>query len=138
MIDRRRLISTALPSLALMGLFSSQARWTDGASVMLAQHKGFGEQPDKPEPPKAAPPEVELSPEEKMKRRYPQPVRVGFLIGLPMLDWQDSTIGFVQDVVRTPEGKIQLIMPYGGWFGRGGRPIAVPIETVAILARQIA
>jgi hypothetical protein len=138
MIDRRRLISTALPSLALLGLYSSQSPWMDGASVVQAQHKGFGEQPDKPEPQKESAPEAELSPEEKMKRRYPQPVRVGFLIGLPMLDWQDSTIGFVQDVVRTPEGKIQLVMPYGGWFGRGGRPIAVPIETVAILARQIA
>ncbi len=82
--------------------------------------------------------EPELSPEQKMQRRYPQPVKAGFLVGLPVLDDNDSTIGFVTKVVRDGEGKVQLIVPYGGWFGRGGRPVAVPIEAVAILARQIA
>jgi hypothetical protein len=81
-----------------------------------------------------------------MNRRFPQPVRVGDLIGLPVLDDDDSTIGYVQDVVRTPAGKIQLVVPYGPWLGwvkAGGpfdwnrRPVAVPIETVAILARQL-
>jgi hypothetical protein len=28
-------------------------------------------------------------------------------------------------------------MPEVGWFGRGGRSVPIPIETVAILARQI-
>jgi hypothetical protein len=91
--------------------------------------------------------EKELSPEEKMARRFPQPVRVGDLIGLPVLDWRDNTLGFVRQVVRTPAGKIQLIVPYRRWFGRvsyegvlswGTRPVAVPIEKVAILGRQIA
>jgi hypothetical protein len=45
-------------------------------------------------------------------------------------------------VVRSPEGKIYLIMPYSARFGWapvawGKRPIAVPIEVVAILARQL-
>jgi hypothetical protein len=88
-----------------------------------------------------------LSPEEKMNRRFPQPVRVGDLIGLPVLDDRDSTIGYVQQVVRTPAGKIQLVVPYGRWFGwvrLGGpfdwnrRPVGVPLEVVAILGRQIA
>ncbi len=35
-----------------------------------------------------------------MQRRCPQPVKVGFLIGLPILDWDDSTIGHVRKVVR--------------------------------------
>ena len=73
-----------------------------------------------------------------MRRRFPQPVRVGDLIGLPVLDWDDITIGHVRHVVRTPEGKIQLIVTYGGWFGWGGRLVPVPLEVVAILARQIA
>lgn len=90
--------------------------------------------------------EKKLTPEQTMNRRFPQPVRVGFLIGLPVLDWNDATIGYIQQVVRTPEGKIQLIVPYYPWFGwvtNGGfadswrRPVAVPIETVAILARQV-
>lgn len=86
------------------------------------------------------------SPEELMNRRFPQPVRVGNLVGLPVLDFDDSTIGYVEQVVRTPEGKIQLIVPYWRWFGwvkpggfidRYHRRVAVPIETVVILARQL-
>jgi len=67
-------------------------------------------------PPPANPKAVEqrkLSPEETMARRFPQPVRVGDLIGLPVLDDQDSTIGYIHEVVRTPTGKIQLVVPYG-------------------------
>jgi hypothetical protein len=45
-------------------------------------------------------------------------------------------------VVRSPEGKLSLIVPYRSWFGWvrtewGKRPVAIPIETVVILARQI-
>jgi PRC-barrel domain len=75
---------------------------------------------------------------ERMLRRYPQPVRVGDLIGLRVLDDNDSTIGFVRQVVRTPQDKIALIVAYDGWFGWGARPVAVPIEVVGILGRQIA
>src|SRR6185503_5080041 len=53
-----------------------------------------------------------LSPEEKMQRRYPQPVRVGDLIGLPVLDDDDRTLGRVRNLVRTAAGKVQLIVPY--------------------------
>jgi len=88
----------------------------------------------------------EPTPEEKMQARFPQPVKVGHLIGLPVLDGGDSTIGYVKDVVKDPEGKISLIVPYAKWFGwardssllaRDRRPVAVPIEAVAILALQI-
>ena len=86
------------------------------------------------------------TPEQKMAARFPQPVKVGDLIGLPVLDGQDRTLGYVEKVVRTPAGKIQLIVPYSSWFGWAKsagpfsgwrRPVAVPIEVVAILARQI-
>ncbi len=76
--------------------------------------------------------------EARMSRRFPQKVRVGDLIGLPMLDDNDVTLGHVRKVVRTPEGKIRLIVSYSPWFGWFGRPVAVPIEAVAILGRQIA
>jgi PRC-barrel domain protein len=95
------------------------------ASSALAQHG-------------AAPPPVATdTPEQKMQKRFPQPVRIGDLIGLPVLDDDDSTIGRVRAVVRTTDGKVKLIVSYGGWFGFGARPVAVPIEVVAILARQI-
>jgi hypothetical protein len=78
-----------------------------------------------------------LSPAQRMQKRWPQPVKVGFLIGLPVLDYDDSTIGHVRKVVRAPDGKILLIVDHGRWFTWTKRPVAVPIETVAILGRQI-
>lgn len=76
--------------------------------------------------------------EARMQMRFPQPVRVGDLIGLPVLDDGDSTLGRVRAVVRDPQGKIKLIVSYSWWWGLGGRPVAVPLEVVGILGRQIA
>jgi hypothetical protein len=78
------------------------------------------------------------TPEQRMARRFPQPVRVGDLTGLPVYDENESTLGHVQEVVRTPAGRIQLIVSYSPWFGWWGRPVAVPIELVGIFGRQIA
>jgi hypothetical protein len=75
--------------------------------------------------------------EAKYNRRFPQPTKVGHLIGLPVLDDNDVTLGFVQHVVRTPAGKLELIVSYSKWFGWFGRPVAVPIEAVTILALQL-
>jgi hypothetical protein len=75
---------------------------------------------------------------ERFNRRFPQAVRVGFLIGLPVLDDSASTLGRVRQVVRTPQGKIVLVVSYSRWFGWFGRPVAVPIEAVGIEGRQIA
>ena len=84
-----------------------------------------------------------LTPEQRMNRRYPQPVKVSFLIGLPVLDERDSTFGYIREVVRTNEGKILLIVPFRDWLGWaptdwGRKTVAVPLETVAILAHQVA
>ena len=66
-----------------------------------------------------------------------QEIKAGDLIGLPLLDDGDLTIGHVRHVVRTPEGKILLIVTHGGWlgpwFGFGARLVAVPIEVVAVI-----
>jgi hypothetical protein len=75
---------------------------------------------------------------ERMNRRFPQKVRAGALVGLPVLDYGDVTLGIVRHVVRGPDKRIKLIVIYSKWFGWFGRPVAVPIEAVAILARQIA
>lgn len=80
--------------------------------------------------------------DQKFARRFPQPVEVAHLIGLPVLDFDDSTIGYVKSVVKRGDGEIDLIVPYGSWFGWlrsewGRRPVAVPIKSVALLARQI-
>ncbi|MGC1778768.1 MAG: PRC-barrel domain-containing protein [Xanthobacteraceae bacterium] len=75
---------------------------------------------------------------ERMRRRFPQPVKVGDLIGIPVLDDDSRTLGHVREVVRTPQGDIELIVSYGGWFGWGTRLLAVPIEVVGIFGRQLA
>lgn len=75
---------------------------------------------------------------ERMQRRYPQPVRVADLVGIPVLDDDSRTLGYVRQVVRTPQGVIELVVSYGGWFGWGARPVAVPIEVVGIFGRQLA
>ncbi len=91
----------------------------------------------------APPPQNQnLSPEQKFAKRYPQPVKVGFLIGLPVLDDQRSTYGYIREVVRTAEGKILLVVTYRGWLGWapvdwGRKAVAVPLETVAIQGRQV-
>ena len=126
-------------------LIAAALTFHDPTSPATAQTLSLAAAPQATEPKDE--PERELSPEEKMQRRFPQPVRVGDLVGLPVLDWLDSTIGYVRQVVRTPDGKIRLIVPYGrrlGWVRYGGifdwqrRPVAVPLEVVAILGRQLA
>jgi hypothetical protein len=126
-------------ALAIVVLRAPPAQGVEAGIVLAAVSQA--------DSPPASTAEKELSPEEKMNRRFPQPIRVGDLIGLPVLDWRDSTIGYIRQVVRTPAGKIQLIVPYGrwlGWAGWGGpfdwgrRLVAVPLETVAILGRQVA
>src|SRR5262245_32780632 len=100
-----------------------------GSSPLLAQHMGAQSE----DPQKDA-----MAPEERMNRRFPQPVRVGDLISLRVLDDRDVTIGFVRKVVRTPQGKILLLVSQGGWFGWGERLVAAPIEVMAIFGRQLA
>jgi hypothetical protein len=70
-------------------------------------------------------------------KRFPQPARVGYLIGLPVLDLNSKTLGYVQNVVRTPAGEIKFIVSYSRWFGWFGRPVAVPLEVLGIEGRQL-
>jgi len=74
-----------------------------------------------------------------MRRRFPQPVLVRDLINLRVLDYSDVTIGTVRKLVRTPDGKIKLVVACcGRWFGFGEKLVEVPIEVVAIFGRQLA
>ena len=135
---RNRSVLALLAVALIAAAPGTQAQDTPGLLPVVVAEGGAHSDPQVA-PAKAATDDDEenLSPEEKMRRRFPQPVRVGDLIGLPLLDWDDSTLGYVRHVVRTPEGKIQLIVNQGRLFGWGGRLVQVPIEAVAILARQI-
>jgi hypothetical protein len=133
---------------AVCGLYGAAAQADFGQRWMVAANdqSGGGENDRSASPSGQDEKKKEPTPEEKMQARFPQPTKVGHLIGLPVLDENDSTIGYVQQVVRTPKGKIQLIVPYAKRFGWmrdnvlvrwSRRPVAVPIEVVAILALQI-
>ncbi|AMJ59620.1 PRC-barrel domain-containing protein [Bosea sp. PAMC 26642] len=104
-----------------------------------ARAQGAKHGPEKPaaEPSEGGKPK-ELSPEEKMARRFPQPVKISYLLGLPMIDERNETLGHVRQVVRSGAGKIRLVIDYGGLFGIGSRLVAVPVEVCAMLGRQVA
>jgi hypothetical protein len=74
---------------------------------------------------------------ERYLKRFPQPVQVGDLVGLPVLDEAMSTLGTVRQVVRTKAGQIDLIVSYSRWWGWFGHPVAVPLEKVGIEGRML-
>ena len=74
---------------------------------------------------------------ERYLKRFPQPARVGDLLGLPVLDLHSKTLGYVRYVVRTPAGEIKFIVGYSPWWGWFGRPVAVALEMLGIEGRHL-
>ena len=72
--------------------------------------------------------------------RFPQPVRVGSLIGRRVLQPTESqpVLGRVRAVTRRADGGLDMIVQFGGFLGLGARPIAVPVEAVALLGEYVA
>ena len=69
---------------------------------------------------------------ERYLKRFPQPARIADLIGMPILDLNSKTLGYVQKVVQTSTGQIEFIVGYSRWWGWFGRPVAVPLEALGI------
>ena len=67
-------------------------------------------------------------------KRFPQPVRVGDLLGRQVLQHLESqpTIGFVSDVVKGSDDRISVIVDLGGRIAFSRRPVAVPVEAMAL------
>jgi hypothetical protein len=67
--------------------------------------------------------------------RFPQPVRVGDLLGRQVLRPVESqdVLGQVRQVVRDSNGQIAVVMDFGGLFGFWTHPIAVPIDAMVLL-----
>jgi hypothetical protein len=84
----------------------------------------------------AAPVQAQTNPPPAAKTAS-NPVRVADLIDRPILDENKSVMGRIRAVVRTGEGKIQLLLPLGGLFGFGERLVPVPIESVALTGAQV-
>jgi hypothetical protein len=73
-------------------------------------------------------------------RRFPQPVRVGDLIGRDVLKPVEAQtiLGHVAAVVRRKDGGLDVVVRFGGVLGFGARPIAVPIEAMALMGQFMA
>lgn len=71
---------------------------------------------------------------EKAADRFPQPVVVGTLIHHAVLQPLESQpiLGHVEKIVRAPDKMIYVVVDYGGFFGFGARPIAVPVDAMAV------
>ncbi len=97
--------------------------------MLLAGVEAFAQQ--------AAPPGMSLG--EAAAKRFPQPVRVGDLIGRTVLRPVESqpVLGHVRQVVRTQDGAIDIILDYGGVFGIDGRLIAVPVDAMVLLGTEM-
>ena len=76
----------------------------------------------------------------RMAERFPQPVRVGLLIGRDVLAPSESqpVLGHVSGVFRRPDGELEMGVRYGGWAGAGSRPIAIPLDAMALLGEYVA
>ena len=72
---------------------------------------------------------------EEARARYPQPVRVGDLIGRQVLEdapWQ-TVLGRVAAVLRDADGKVGILVDCCGILGFGTRQVALPVETMTLL-----
>jgi hypothetical protein len=71
--------------------------------------------------------------------RFPQPVRVGDLIGREVLcpvERQD-VLGQVRRVIRDRHGQIIVVIDFGGFLGFGSRPIAIPVDAMVLLGQDM-
>ena len=71
--------------------------------------------------------------------RFPQPVRVGDLLGREVLRPVESqdVLGQVRRVVRDRSGQIMVVINFGGFLGFGSRLIAVPVDAMVLLGQDM-
>ena len=71
--------------------------------------------------------------------RFPQPVRVGDLLGRDILRPVESqdVLGRVRRLVRVGNGQIMVVVDFGGFLGFGARPIAVPVDAMVLLGQDM-
>ena len=89
--------------------------------------------------PGGMPPPPGMSLAESTAMRFPQPVRVGDLLGREVLRPVESqdVLGRVHGLVRDPDGRIMVVVDFGGFLGFGARPIAVPVDAMVLLGQDM-
>jgi len=102
---------------------------TGHASIVRAQSATPGGMPP--------PPGMSLA--ESAAMRFPQPVRVGDLLGREVLRPVESqdVLGRVRRLVRDQDGNIMAVVDFGGFLGFGTRPIAVPVDAMVLLGQDM-
>ncbi len=85
--------------------------------------------------PGGMPPPPGMSLERSNAMRFPQPVRVGQLLGRVVLQpvERQTVLGHVRGVVRDAGGQVMVVMSFGGVLGVGTRRIAVPLDAMVLL-----
>jgi hypothetical protein len=89
--------------------------------------------------PGGMPPPPGMSLARSAAMRFPQPVRVGDLLGRDVLRPVESqdVLGHVRLLVRDSKGQIMVVIDFGGLFGLGGRLIAVPADAMVLLGQDV-
>jgi hypothetical protein len=113
----------------LVRIFFVSCLLVDDASVAVAQSATPGGMPP--------PPGMRLA--ESTAMRFPQPVRVGDLLGREVLRPVESqdVLGRVRRPVRDRDGNIVVVVDFGGFLGFGTRPIAVPVDAMVLLGQDV-
>jgi hypothetical protein len=89
--------------------------------------------------PGGMPPPPGMSLAESTAMRFPQPVRVGDLLGREVLRPVESQdiLGRVRGLVRDRDGRIVVVVDFGGFLGFGSRSIAVPVDAMVLLGQDM-
>jgi len=89
--------------------------------------------------PGGMPPPPGMNLAESAAMRFPQPVRVGDLLGREVLRPVESQeiLGRVRRVVRDRNGQIMVVVDFGGVLDFGSRPIAVPVDAMVLLGQDM-
>lgn len=89
--------------------------------------------------PGGMPPPPGMSLADSTAMRFPQAVRVGDLLGRQVLRPVESqdVLGRVRGLVRDRDGRIMVVVDFGGFLGFGARPIAVPVDAMVLLGQDM-
>ena len=89
--------------------------------------------------PGGMPPPPGMSLAQSTAMRFPQPVRVGDLLGRQVLRPVESqdVLGYVRRLVRDHDNQIMVVVAFGGFLGFGARPIAVPVDAMVLLGQDM-